>query len=122
MVAVAGTFGGSGGGGGGVSLSAVIEAGETASDFNSGFWFFNANTCAASGGTAPYSYSWAWSGPGAIYFSFNGSSTLSTCEPIANGVPAINEPFSATLTCTVTDAAATVVASNGEVYRFTNIT
>ena len=107
-----------GGGGGGVPLSAVIDSGQTASDWNNPSWSFGSNACTPSGGTAPYTYAWSYSVSNGGSWGFAGSSTASSVVPTVSGV---SSTATATLICTVTDAATNVVASNEAYYTFENI-
>lgn len=117
-IMVAAAIGGGAGGGGGVALSAVIGAGESASDWSNDAWTFNANTVAASGGTAPYTRLWSFTSSSGGSWAFSGGATGVSAVPVVTGV---TNTATATLICTVTDAAATVIASNAEVYNYENI-
>lgn len=109
---------GGGAGGGGVSLAAVIGNGDSASDWNNSSWIFGSNSCVATGGTPPYTYLWTYSGTSGGSWGFVGSATAATVQPTVSGVTGT---AIATLICTVTDAAANVVASNEATYAFENI-
>jgi hypothetical protein len=115
---IAAAIGGGAGGGGGVPLSAVIDSGQAASDWNNSSWPFGTNLCTPSGGTAPYTYAWSYSVSNGGTWGFAGSSTASSVAPTVSGV---SSTATATLICTVTDAASNVVASNEAYYTFENI-
>jgi hypothetical protein len=117
-IMAASAIGGGAGGGGGVSLTAVIFGGEFASDWNNSAWVFGNNTCTPSGGLAPYTYLWSYTGTTGGSWGFTGSATAAAVNPTVSGV---SGTATATLICTVTDAAANVVASNEATYVFENI-
>ncbi len=111
---------GFGSGASGGTLTATIQPGVFASDFNNSAWTFPGNTCTVVGGTPPYTYSWAWSSTSGGSFTFVGSSgTSATCTPRVTGV-AIDVQAQGTLTCTVTDSASSVDTSNAVIYQYEN--
>ena len=107
-----------GGAGSGVPLSVVIGNCDSASDWNNPSWTFITNECTPSGGTAPYTYLWSYTVSNGGSWGFAGSATASSVQPTLSGASA---SANATLICTVTDAAANVVASNVAAYYYENI-
>lgn len=114
------------GGGGGTGLSAVISDGtpsgsvfdpEPAPLFRT--VFSNSTTVTASGGTGPYTYSWARvSGDSAVLVSNNTSNVVSFSANVAK-----NSDKSATWRCTITDSlmATTTVDCSITLTYFTDI-
>lgn len=108
--------------GGGSPLTATITAGEYASNFDSDSWTWNTASCAASGGTPPYSYQWSWTGTSGGTFGFASSSALSSTLPAVSGV-ARGNTAQGSLRCQVTDSAGVpvVVFSASELYYYENV-
>ena len=104
-------------------LVATINAGPFfASNFNTSSWTFGNTTCSASGGTPPYSYSWAYVSSSGGTWGFAGSSTVATVAPRVTSVAQGTEA-QAVLRCTVTDSAGVpvVAQSNTADYFYENI-
>jgi len=110
------------GAGGGSPLSAVITAGEYASNFDDANWTWNLATCVASGGVPPYAYLWSWTSTSGGSFGFASSSALASTLPAVSGV-ARNNTATGSLRCRVTDSAGVpvVVFSASEFYEYENV-